>query len=471
MHEGQLTFFGGVAKSGGVQVLYGKGKQAVLFDFGVEHSSLLFPKQLTLYEPVAATPGRELRQYLLGGMTAPLPELYDPEQLKGLDIANVWRAWGDRRFPQYEQIRLFIGHMHTDHMAVLPFVHPDIPVYMNYDAYSLFRGVVAGGHCLDTKAKITACDDLSVIDFGQFTMQVVEMDHNATGAAGIIINDGTHKIAYTGDWRRQGKHPERIDRFIDLCRDSGIDLLITEGTRLPSNPAKLPSYQMTEDELLARYSEIVGGADGLVYLQMSPRDLERMADMIAIATERGRKIAMEATQAVIWHTANREGLRILRDHPALDAPIRIVDATVAKDSALPYETISLEEMAEHKGEYVYFYKFPDLAHIIELETQGDKRGRSHFVQSDYSVKLDHADVARFLTSYGITGHSLSNGGHAHPEAISDMIERISPQAVITLHSQYPESQNTKGVKAYFPKKGETASLSSILAAAVGTGNG
>ncbi|WP_284645935.1 hypothetical protein [Paenibacillus silviterrae] len=465
MQEGQLTFFGGVAKSGGVQVLFGKGKQAVLFDFGVEHSSLLFPKQLTLYEPVAATPGRELRQYLLGGMTAPLPELYDPEQQKGLDFAKVRRAWGDCELPQYEQIRLFIGHMHTDHMAVLPFVHPDMPVYMNHDAYSLFRGMVAGGHCADTKAKITACDDLTVIDFGEFTMQIVEMDHNATGAAGIILNDGTYKIAYTGDWRRQGKHPERIDRFIDLCRESRVDLLITEGTRLPSDPAKAPSFQMTEDELLDRYSEIVGSADGLVYLQMSPRDLERMANMIAIATERGRKVAMEASQAIIWHTANREGIRILRDHPALEVPIRIVDATVTEDRELPYETVSLEEMAERKEEYVYFFKFPDLAHMIELEALGDRQDRSHFIQSDYSVKLDHADVARFLKSYGITGHSLSNGGHAHPEAISDMIKRISPQAVITLHSRYPESQDTRGVKAYFPQKGETVSISSIIAAA------
>ncbi|MDQ1913951.1 hypothetical protein RAC89_26470 [Paenibacillus sp. GD4] len=465
MQEGQLTFFGGVAKSGGVQVLFGKGKQAVLFDFGVEHSSLLFPKQLTLYEPVAATPGRELRQYLLGGMTAPLPELYDPGQLKGLDFTKVRRAWGDCEFPQYEQVRLFIGHMHTDHMAVLPFVHPDMPVYMNHDAYSLFRGMVAGGHCADTKAKITACDDLSVIDFGEFTMQIVEMDHNATGAAGIILNDGTYKIAYTGDWRRQGKHPERIDRFIDLCRESRVDLLITEGTRLPSDPVKAPSRQMTEDELLDRYSEIVGGADGLVYLQMSPRDLERMANMIAIATERGRKVAMEASQAIIWHTANREGIRILRDHPALEVPIRIVDATVTEDRELPYETVSLEEMAERKEEYVYFFKFPDLAHMIELEALGDRQDRSHFIQSDYSVKLDHADVARFLKSYGITGHSLSNGGHAHPEAISDMIERISPQAVITLHSRYPESQDTRGVNVYYPQKGETVSVTSIIAAA------
>lgn len=471
MHEGQLIFFCGVGKSGGVQVLYGKGKQAVLFDFGVEHSSLLFPKQLTLYEPVGATPGRELRQYLLGRMTAPLLELYDPEQMKGLDPAMVRRAWGDREFPQFESLSLFIGHMHTDHIAVLPYVHPNIPVYMNFDAHSLFRGMVAGGHSPDTKAQIKACDDLSVIDFGEFTMQIVEMDHNATGAAGIIIDDGTHKIAYTGDWRRQGKHPERIDRFIELCRDRQVDLLITEGTRLTSDPSAVLSYQMTEDELLSRFLEIVGKADGLVYLQMSPRDLERMANMIAIAAAKGRKVVMEASHAVIWHTANREGLRILDGHPALDEAIRIVDVTVKEGIAVPYETISLEEMAEQKYEYVYFFKFPDLAHMIELETLGDLQERSHFIQSDYSVKLDHADVAKYLKTFGITGHSLSNGGHAHPEAISDMIEQIAPKVVITLHSRYPESQNTRGVKTYYPKKGETLSVTSILAAGVSAGNG
>lgn len=471
MKEGYLTFWGGVGKSGGVQVLFGKGRQAVLFDFGVEHSSLLFPKQLTLYEPVGATPGRELRQFLLGGMTAPLLELYDPGHIKGLDSGKVRRVWGDCEFPGYEQIGLFVSHMHTDHIAVLPYVHPGIPVYMNYDAHSLFRGLVAGGHSPDTKARIHACDDLSVIDFGEFTMQIIEMDHNATGAAGIILDDGTHKIAYTGDWRRHGKHPDRIDRFIELCRSRPIDLLITEGTRLPSDPADVPAYQMKEDELLSRYSEILGEAAGLVYLQMSPRDLERMANMISIAVGKERKIAMEASHAVIWHTANREGLRILEGHPALDAEIFIIDATVAKGMIVPYPTVSLEEIAERKSEFVYFFKFPDLAHMIELETLGDLQEQSHFIQSDYSVKPDHPDVAKFLKTFGITGHSLSNGGHAHPEAISDMIERIAPRAVITLHTRYPESQNTRGIPAYFPKKGETVSVASILAASVNAGNG
>ncbi|TVY11421.1 hypothetical protein [Paenibacillus cremeus] len=470
MQGGQLTFFGGVGKSGGVQVFYGKEGQAVLFDFGVEHSSLLFPKQLTLYEPVGATPGRELRQFLLGGMTAPLLELYDPEHIQGLNVAKVRQVWGEREFPQYERISLFIGHMHTDHMAVLPYAHPDLPVYMSFDSHSLFRGMVAGGHCPDTKARINACDDLSVIHFGAFTMQIVEMDHNATGVAGIIIDDGVHRIAYTGDWRRQGKHPERIDRFIQLCHDKKIDLLITEGTRLTADPSTV-TYQMTENELLSRYSDIVCEAEGLVYLQMSPRDLERMANMIAIAVQKGKKIAMEASHAAIWHAANREGLRILEGHPAHAATIQVVDATMTAGLSVPYEPISLEELAERKGEYVYFFKFPDLAQMIELELLGDIQGQSHYIQSDYSVKLDHADVAKYLNKFGITGHTLCNGGHAHPEALSDMIEKIAPKAVITLHSRFPESQNTRGVKAYFPKKGETVSVSSVIQAADREENG
>lgn len=465
MSEGQFTFFGGVGKSGGVQVLYGKGDRALLFDFGVEHSSLLFPTQVTLYEPVNATPGRELRQFLLGGMTAPLLGLYDPEQIKGLDAAAIRRVWGEREFPVYDQLHLYIGHMHTDHMALLPFAHPDLPVYMSHDSHSLFRGMVAGGHSLDTKARITACDDLSVIDFGEFTMQVMEMDHNATGTSGIIIEDGTHKIAYTGDWRRHGKHPDRLDRFIELCHSKQIDVLITEGTRLTADPSSVP-HQMTEETLLSCFSKLLDEAEGLVYVQMSPRDLERMADMIAVSAGKGKKIVIDASFVAIWHTANREGLRILNDHPALKVPIQIIDTTAVEGMVTPYEAISLEELAERKNEYIYFFKFPDLAHMIELETLGGLQGRSLFIQSDYSVKIEHTHLAKYLNAYDIAGHALSNGGHAHPQDLTSLIERIAPKAVVTLHSRYPESQNTKGIHAYFPVKGETVSVSSILKAAV-----
>jgi hypothetical protein len=93
--KGQLTFFGGAGTNGGVQVLYGRDKQAVLFDFGLEHRSLLFPKRVE-FGPIGATPDRESRQFLLGGWTAPLPELYDPEDIRGLDWTKVSHVWNTR---------------------------------------------------------------------------------------------------------------------------------------------------------------------------------------------------------------------------------------------------------------------------------------------------------------------------------------------------------------------------------------
>ncbi|MCC2686804.1 MAG: hypothetical protein K0R75_3703, partial [Paenibacillaceae bacterium] len=388
------------------------------------------------------SPGREARQYLLAGMTAPYFELYRPEQIQGLNSERVMRQWGGSTFPKYDKLSVYISHMHTDHMALLPYAHQELPVYMSHDSRSLYHSMVAAGSFPATAARMIACENLSVVDFGDFTMQVIATDHNATG---------------------QGRNPQNIDRFIDICRGKPIDVLITEGTRVQPDPSKV-SVQMTEDVLLSRFGELLND-EGLVYVQMSPRDFERMADMMGIAAQKGRKIVMEASHALAWHVANREGLRLLAGHPALGAKIQVVDATIQDGMEVPYEAVSLEHMAEHKSEYLYFFKFPDLAHMIELETLGELQGQSRFIQSDYGVKTDHKDVAKFLRRFGIAGHDLSNGGHAHPTAISDLIERIQPKAVIPLHSKHPRSVDTRGVKAYYPSKGETIAVKSIIESA------
>jgi mRNA degradation ribonuclease J1/J2 len=463
LHDEQLTFFNGLNTTGGVQIVYGKNGQGLLFDFGVEHTDLLFPLYMTSYEPVFASPGREARQYLLAGMTAPYFELYRPEQIQGLNSERVMRQWGGSTFPKYDKLSVYISHMHTDHMALLPYAHQELPVYMSHDSRSLYHSMVAAGSFPATAARMIACENLSVVDFGDFTIQVIATDHNATGVSAIIIDSGDFRIAYTGDWRRQGRNPQNIDRFIDICRGKPIDVLITEGTRVQPDPSKV-SVQMTEDVLLSRFGELLND-EGLVYVQMSPRDFERMADMMGIAAQKGRKIVMEASHALAWHVANREGLRLLAGHPALGAKIQVVDATIQDGMEVPYEAVSLEHMAEHKSEYLYFFKFPDLAHMIELETLGELQGQSRFIQSDYGVKKDHKDVAKFLRRFGIAGHDLSNGGHAHPTAISDLIERIQPKAVIPLHSKHPRSVDTRGVKAYYPSKGETIAVKSIIESA------
>lgn len=463
MTKDQLTFFGGADESGGVQIVYGRGSKALLFDFGTAHRCLLDPAYVNTYDPVRPTPNREIRQYVLGKMAPPLLELYDPDQLGKLDTAAVHRLWNVPELPRYDDIAIFIGHMHQDHMSLLPYARKGTPVYMNKDAHSLYRGIVYSGQYPETAATIMPCSDLDVIDFGEFTVQIVEMDHNTVGTSAIIIESPDHKIAVTGDWRRHGRHPERIDRFIEICRRKKIDILMTEGTRVNGDAAPQKSRQ--ETKTLSMFSTIVDDAKGLVYVQMSPRDLERMADMIEIAANKGRKIVMDGSFAAIWHTAIREGVLVLEHHPAITANIQMIDCTIPVGTRLPYEKISLEEVAERKSEFLYFFKFPNLAHLIELETIGDNRGFSHFVHADYSVKLDHPSVDRFLKAYEIIGHAIGNKGHAAPDEISDLIERIAPKTVVPVHTRHRMLLDMRGVPAYYPYRGETISVSDMIAAA------
>lgn len=464
MQQDRLTFFGGVDESGGVQIVYERGGKALLFDFGTAHHCLLDPAYLNTHDPVRPTPGREIRQYLLGKMAPPLLDLYSPEHVQGLDTDVIRALWNNRDFSNYADIGIFIGHMHQDHMSLLPFARPGIPVYMHKDAHSLYRGIVYSGQYPDTAASLIPCADGSVLDFEHFTVQIVEMDHNTTGTSAIVIESPEHRIAVTGDWRRHGRHPERIDRFIELCRRKGIDILLTEGTRVGKGASSANSR--SEAKALAMFSTVLEQSEGLVYVQTSPRDLERTADLIRIVSDKGRKIVMDGSAAAIWHMASREGVAALENHPALPANLHIMEGTIPDGVTLPYETIGLEDVAKRKNEFVYVMKFPNLAHWIELETIGGKRGTSHYVQADNSVKLDHPKLAQYLHTFGITVHSIGNKGHAAPDEISDLIERIAPQMVIPVHTLHREQLDTRGVKAYFPERGETLSIPELLAAAV-----
>jgi hypothetical protein len=187
-----------------------------------------------------------------------------------------------------------------------------------------------------------------------------------------------------------------------------------------------------------------------------------MADTIQIAAEAGRTVVMDAAYAVFWHAAVSSGVRALQGHPALQTDILVLDATVRDGLVSPYATITIEQAAARKNEVLYFFKFPELALLIELELTGPVSGGSVFIHSDYSAKLSHPEFVKYLGKFGIAGRTLGNGGHAHPDALSDLIERIAPKVVVPMHTQHPKSLNTRGVPVYYAAKGETISIAELI---------
>ncbi len=462
MTQETLTFYGGLNTIGGVQIVYGSGNTGLVFDLGLKMHGL-FNSQVTIDPPYG------IRNLLLTRMAPPLYNLYEPSIIGDLSEGTFKRLWQKEELPQYSDLHAFVSHIHQDHMALMPYLKAGTPVYMHGDAHSVYKGVVASGEYPDTFAVIHRVDDLQELTIGDFRLQIVEVDHDTPGVAGFILHGREHRIGFTADWRRHGRHSGRMDRFIDLCREAEVDILITEGTRLrPDTIFRKPIDRM-ETDVAVKYKEVASQASGLVYVNILARNVERVADIIMATKAAGRTLVMDEMTAVLWHVAVTEGIRSLTGHPALEADRQIVrvlparhGGAVSPEIELPYEKVSLMEVIADKVAYSVYMTYSLTPLMAELESLGELTP-SHYVHADGGPLTSQDETLhRWMTEFGVTYHYCATGGHAAPQEISELVQALRQKVVIHLHSVHPSLLDSRGIRKYYPGHGETIGLNQLV---------
>lgn len=465
--EDRLSFYGGMNTIGGVQIVYGYADTGLVFDLGLPMGGL-FNDRVRTKAPEGA------RHYLLTRAAPPLPNLYAPEATRDLTLANLRDVWKREELPQYGKLKVFVSHIHQDHMALLPYVAEGTPIYMSKDAYAVYRAVVASGEYPDTPGDIIALDDLQEIaldDEGAARLKIVEVDHDTPGCSGFILTtaSGT-KIGFTADWRRHGRHAYRMDRFIELCRDEKVEILITEGTRLRADTLFRKPADRLELDVAPRYREVAGQAGGLVYVNILARNVERVADIIVATKEAGRRLVMDESTAAFWYEANRVGIAALTGNAALalaEDVIRVlptINSPAIDDGLkLPYRTLTAAEIVESKSKYAVYLPYYQLPLMAELETMCDRSEPSHYVHADGNPLAPNDEtLLRWLTEFGVQYHYCATGGHAAPQEIGDLAERIGPKTVIPLHSVHPTLFDSRGISRFYPTYGETVQINKLI---------
>ena len=374
----QLSFYSGMNTIGGVQIVYGYENMGFVFDLGLAMRGLL-------NDPIKTKAPEGARHYVLTRSAPPLLNLYPAEATRDLTLPQLQDVWKRSELPQYDNLKVFVSHIHQDHMALLPYVAEGTPIYMSKDAYAVYRAVVASGEYGDTKGTIIALDDLQEItldDEGKVRLKIIEVDHDSPGCSGFILTTASGaKIGFTADWRRHGRHSYRMDRFIEICRSEEVEVLITEGTRLRPDTLFRKPVDRFETDVAVRYSEVIEQAQGLVYVNILARNVERVADIILATKDAGRTLVMDESTAAFWYEANRVGIAAMTGNPALTCAedvIRVLPTlnspTIDSSLALPYQTISLSEIAANKERYCVYLPYYQLPLMAELECSGD---RSH----------------------------------------------------------------------------------------------
>ncbi|MHA1150933.1 MAG: MBL fold metallo-hydrolase [Promethearchaeota archaeon] len=303
-----IQFFGGVDEIGGNKIFIKQGDTKIFLDFGMS-----FKKEGDYFEFPLLRPTNKEDLFKL----KLLPEITGLYQNQGLyPIYNKEGSFSLGGSPQSKGIdAVFISHAHLDHYGYIGTIREDIPIYMSEitKKFIELRSKVGNTQWNTTTENliINPLDKAKELKMGDISVQRYDVDHSVLGASGYIIRALNKRIAYTGDFRFHGYRENLTKEFMDAIKGEHLDILITEGTRVPDAMKKstklVESHSLnSEKEVFNKCVEAVSNEDGLVIYDCSPADLDRFRTLWKVAKKTGRTLVVDSKKSYLVLYINAE---------------------------------------------------------------------------------------------------------------------------------------------------------------------
>jgi ribonuclease J len=390
----RIRFFGGVGVIGGSRILIEEDGHRVLLDIGQDYR----PGRGLMRPPAGYREERELEDRLRVGDAPRIERLYRPD----LVGASGLPSGADGR------TAVFVTHGHIDHAGLAAFVDPAIPLYASLDTVRLEADLAASGEAAaGERAAFQALEAGSAVSVGPLRVTRLDVDHDVPGASGYLVESPTGRLAYTGDFRLHGRHPERSQAFARAA--AGVDVLVIEGTTLGAPPNQ---RVRTEAQVDQAFAEALTTVDGLVLLALYPRNLERVAAFLAIAQSAGREILWPPGAAAFLAAC---GL-----------------------AAASWQTLGAAHIARDRARYVVAVGSRDLPLLLDLPL-GPKSAYLH-ANGEPLGAFDPAWelLMEWLGHLAVPFRDIGTGGHATADDLAWTVNSVAPRAVFPLHTQAPE---------------------------------
>lgn len=389
----RLRFYGGIGVIGSTKVAVEQDGWRVLLDMGTDIPGM----EGLVRSPLVVPPGAELRTRLSLGEAPAYARVFRPEAVEGTGV----EGGADGR------TTLFLTHAHIDHVGLLGWVDPALPIYAAAETVRLLDALEAAGQGLEGgPASVRPLPEGEAIGVGPMLVERVPVDHDIPGASGYLVRTDDGVVAYPGDLRLHGRHPEFSERFAERAR--GAAALILEGTSLSGDPRVTVRPEATVD---AAFGDVLAGTPGLVLLSVYPRDLERLRSFVAVASAAGRR--------VLWPPATASFLRAwgLEDVGELD------DDTVRAVGDEPSRFVV--QLAVNQLEPLL--RLP-LAGAVFVHANGEPLGP---FQAGWEL------LQQWLARLHVPFLSIGSSGHATPHDLHRVAEIVSPKVLYPVHTTDP----------------------------------
>jgi ribonuclease J len=390
----RLRFYGGVGVVGATKVAIEQDGWRVLLDMGADIPG----REGLVRAPLRLPAGAELRTQLLLGEAPAIEHLYRPDAVAGTGVPGG----SDGR------TALFLSHGHIDHVGLLGWVDHDVPVHAAEETVRMLAALEATGQGLvGGPPSVQPMAEGERVEVGPLVVERVAVDHDIPGASGFLVHTEDGVVAYTGDLRLHGRHPERTERFAERAR--GAVTLVSEGTTLSADPRLTVR---TEAQVDAAFEEELRRAPGLVLLSVYPRDIERVVAFTAIAERHGRRI--------LWPAATAAFLRAY----GLDDVHELDEQAMERVRSQPSHFV-VQLAANELGTLLDLRVGPG---AVFLHANGEPLGP---FQAGWDL------LQQWLARLQVPFASIGASGHATPHDLHRVAELVRPAVLYPVHSADP----------------------------------
>ena len=326
----------------------------------------------------------------------------------------------------------------------------------------------------------------------------VSVDHSVPGSYAFIVEADGQKIAYTGDIRMHGRHPEKSEAFLRVLKETAIDALICEGTHaVPEGgdpeakmveqvsyalsrklggqaPGRVQVGAESEADLDKALTDTVEAAEGLVVVEIPPIDLERLYSVWRAAQAAGRIFVIPSRLAHIVLQASKR-IHGLELPPVKGTGLYLSQLRMPRDKRGPTDPEDAEELMDGRrsweqrlavqwvleGGQVFglpmgreaIRQHPDafviccpqaLSILPELCYDGMPWPLTFVLSKSGPFNLEMAlgsnRLQQWLSLFGCREYyHVHVSGHSPMEDIATVIDAAAPATLIPIHTRFPEA--------------------------------
>lgn len=471
-----LTFYGGVHEIGGNKFLLEDRGTKVFLDFGMQMGKVndYFAEFLN---PRICNCMGDLFEF---GLLPKLKGLYRKDYAKHMDYDGN---------EDNEIDAIILSHAHVDHAAYIHYIRPDIPIYCSEgtklilqafqetggnEDYVVFREnfrVKTGkkgemmkdkGDELKYPRNFQIVQDLKKFNVDSIEIEPITIDHSLPGVFGFIFHTSKGSIGYTADIRFHGRRSSNTEKFVNMCGECQIDVLLCEGTRINEN------FSKTELDVEAEIEGLVKNTENLVICTYPTRDLDRLLSFYNAALKSGRDLVIDLKQAYILKLfqSTEHGINIYpkpsdskikiyiprkrwglidKDQSVWGKKLLLEDYDNWADEFVGYNNaVDHRDVSEKQREMIFYCSDFQLQELIDIRPKENSLYiRSSTEPFDDEMELDQERVKRWLLHFGLLKENLQwnhihVSGHGSGDQIRRVIEGSKAKTLIPIHTEHEE---------------------------------